>query len=246
MSRNHCEINVSRRGFLAGAATIACTASSIAAQDRLSTPADPDCPRCGGAGRVPLVDAKPFVWVTGTPRPTGHAAIGEQFCPVCQSDEDAAALAVEAKAQLESALEKNKQWEDRMQGKLTCVVTRHATVHTQLTPAQARQVGLALESLTLHLKRLTGSMLLAATRPDTLELMLLWEQPAWDEFRKVMEGLYTLEQLGESWPSARLYNAYDHVSTPHMYETPQSVRSRPPSCGAVVTCSTSRQIRSYE
>ena len=53
-----------------------------------------------------------------------------------------------------------------------------------------------LERLTLHLKRLTGSMLLAATRPDTLELMLLWEKPAWDEFRKVMEGLYTLEQLG--------------------------------------------------
>jgi hypothetical protein len=48
-----------------------------------------------------------------------------------------------------------------------------------------------------------------------------------------MEGLYTPEQLGEAWGPAREYNSYDHFVTPHLYETPQSVRTRPPSCGAV-------------
>jgi hypothetical protein len=179
------------------------------------------------------MDARPFVWLKGTPSPTGQAAVGEQFCPMCQSAADAKALAVQAKEQLEAAMEKNKQWEVRMGGKLACVVTRHATVHTQLTLGQARNVGTALEGLTLHLKKITGSMLLTPTRPDSLELMLLWEKPSWERFRKVMESLYTIEQLGGSWYSAQQYNAYDHRVTPHMYETPQSVRTRPPSCGAV-------------
>jgi len=91
---------------------------------------------------------------------------------------------------------------------------------------------MALETLTLHLKRITGSLLLTSTRAGTLELVLLWEKSAWDQFRKVMEELYKPQQLGEAWGSAREYNAYDHFLTPHMYETPQSVRTRPPSCGA--------------
>ena len=98
MSRNHSKIHVSRRGFLAGAATIAYTASSIAAQHRPPRPPIPIA-RAVADGRIPLLDARPFVWIKGTPRPTGHAAVGEQFCPVCQSGEDAAELAVEAKAQ---------------------------------------------------------------------------------------------------------------------------------------------------
>jgi hypothetical protein len=97
----------------------------------------------------------------------------------------------------------------------------------------ARGVGQAIETLTLHLKRVTDSLLLASTHPDTLELMILWEKSAWDKFRKVMEKLYTLEQLGPGWTSAQLYNAYDHVNTPHTYETPKSINIRPPSCGAV-------------
>jgi hypothetical protein len=224
---------ISRRAFLAQTAVMCCAARVAACQDSNSASPDPNCPRCGGTGRIPLKDARPFVWLKGSPLPTGQAAVGEQFCPVCQTGANAATISAEIKTQLEAAVAKSKQWEERMSGKLACVVTRHATIHTQLAPAQARAVGTAVESLTLHLKRISTSMLLAATRPDTLELMLLWEKPAWDQFRKVMEGLYTLEQLGESWASARQYNAYDHVAIPHMYETPQSVRSRPPSCGAV-------------
>jgi hypothetical protein len=152
---------------------------------------------------------------------------------MCQGRGDAAAIIAEMKEQVAAAVAQNKQWEERTGWKLGLVVTRHAVVHTQLTPAQGRQVGTALETLTLHLKKTTDSLVLTPSRPDTLGLVLLWEEESWHHFRKVMEGLYRLEELGESWASARQYNAYDHFVTPHMYETPQSVRARPPSCGAV-------------
>jgi hypothetical protein len=48
-----------------------------------------------------------------------------------------------------------------------------------------------------------------------------------------MESMYSLQQLGPNWMSVRECNAYDHVEAPHMYETPQSIKTRPPSCGAV-------------
>jgi hypothetical protein len=159
--------------------------------------------------------------------------VGEQFCPLCQTASAPAAIAAEMNQQVAAAVAQNKQWEERTGWKLALVVTRHAAVHTQLTPAQARQVGTALETLTLHIKKLTDSLVLTPSRPNTLGLVLLWEQASWNEFRKVMEGLYRLEELGESWTSARQYNAYDHLVTPHLYETPQSVRVRPPACGAV-------------
>jgi hypothetical protein len=233
LNRRYSRAGIARRAFLAQAVAIGCAARSASGQVTTSATPDPNCPRCGGFGRIPLTDARPFVWLKGSPLPTGQSMAGEQFCSVCQPSGNAAAIVAEAKEQLEAAVAKSKQWEERMGGKLACVVTRHATIHTQLMPAQARAVGTAVESLTLHLKKISGSMGLTVTRPDTLELMLLWEKPAWEQFRKVMEGLYALEQLGESWASARQYNAYDHVAIPHMYETPQSVRTRPPACGAV-------------
>jgi len=222
---------LSRRSFLAGTTVFAWAPPCVDHSLRAAA-SDPHCPRCGGVGRIPLKDAKPLVWIKGTPLPKWDSVVGEQACPLCPPAADAATLAAELKEQFDVAIEKNKQWEERTNGKLALVVTRHAAVHTQLSPAQARPVGMALETLTLHLKRITGSLLLTSTRAGTLELMLLWEKPAWEQFRKVMESLYQPQELGESWGSARDYNAYDHFATPHMYETPQSVRTRPPSCGA--------------
>jgi hypothetical protein len=225
---------LSRRDLLASAVVVACAARPVIGQAIAATgSADPNCPLCGGIGRIPVPDAKPLVWLKGTALPKWESAVGERHCSICQPDGEVAHLAAEFKEQVETVLEKNRQWEGRTGWKLACIVTRHATVHTQLTAAQARSVGTALETLTLHLKKLTSSLVLASTSPASLELMLLWEKPSWEQFRKVMEGMYKLEELGESWYSARDYNAFDHFVTPHMYETSQSVRMRPPSCGAV-------------
>ncbi len=222
---------VSRRSFLAATIVAAnCTGSSARGAVE---PADPDCRRCGGVGRVPLLDYKPLVWLKGTPLPKWETAIGEQYCPVCQVGADSRVLVAELKASFDGAVAANKEWEERTGWKLACVVTRHAAIHTQLNTAQCRVVGSALETCLTHIKRVTGSLLLARTRPEGYGLVFLWEKTSWESFRKVLESQYSLEQLGPSWTSAREYNAYDHFAAPHLYETPQTTKTRPPSCGAV-------------
>jgi len=228
---------VSRRSFLAAAALTTLPASSLSvAQGKAplaAARAAEECPRCNGVGLVPLLEAKPFVWVEGTPAPKPESAVGEQACPQCGVGGEPAALVAAWKDRFAAAHEQHAQWKERLGGKLTLVMTRHAALHTQFTTAQARQVGQALETLTLHLKRVAGSLALTPTRLGKYEQVLLWEKPAWEQFRKVMEGLYTSQPLGEGWYLARDYNSYDHFVTPHLYETPQTSRQRPVTHGPV-------------
>jgi hypothetical protein len=190
-----------------------------------------DCVQCGGVGRVPRAGAKPWVWTEGQAPPKWADVLGEAWCPVCQADARPADLTDELNRQFDAALENHRVWEERTGFKLQCVLTRHAALHTQLPTKQAREVGNALEKLTLHLKQTTGSLKIVPTRPNQYELILLLEKSSWDAFRKVMEGLYTPQQLGEAWFAAQRLNAYDHVVTPHLYETKETLRTRPPSCG---------------
>src|SRR5437588_6140752 len=114
-SRRAC----SRRTFLSTAIATSCVATAAAnTQPAATALPDPDCPRCGGIGRIPLKDAKPFVWLKGTPQPKWDTAVGEQPCPVCQSGLTPAALAREFKEAVDAGLEKNKQWEERTGWKL--------------------------------------------------------------------------------------------------------------------------------
>lgn len=205
--------------------------AAVADEDVPPVPSLSDCPRCGGLGRIPQENLKPFVWISGQPLPRPETFLDERDCPVCSGGQP---LDTErARQQLEQAQQRNQLWSERTGWRVTSVVTRHAAVHGQLSTSQARSIGQALETLTLHLKAVTGTCVLTPTRPASFELFFLWERSGWDHFRRVLEKLFTLEQLGPEWAPARDYNAYDHVAIPHWYETPQSVRGRPPSCGAV-------------
>lgn len=220
---------LTRRGFLTTAAI-----STAAAKLRARDTGGPDlCPRCGGVGLIPLTGAKPFVWVSGGPAAKAESAVGEQHCPQCKSGSNPKDLVDVAQERIDRAQEKHAQWKERIGGRLLLVLTRHAALHTQFTPVQAKSVGQAIETLTLHLKQISSSLVLTPTRLSDYEQILLWERPAWDQFRKVMEGLYTPEQLGESWPVSRDFSSYDHFVTPHLYETPQTIRQRPPTHGSV-------------
>jgi hypothetical protein len=219
----------SRREFLRASAA---GAALTLAQHALAE-VDPNCPRCGGIGRIPTLAEKPFVWLKGTPLPKLDAFIDEDFCPICQGDGDKSELVEDFKAKIDGAIEANKTWEERTGWKLACVVTRHAAIHTQLKTTEGRAVGMAIETLMAHLKRKSGSLVLARTRPDEFGLIVLWEKSSWEAFRKVMESLYSLNQLGPNWISAHEMNAFDHVAVPHTFETPQTIKSRPPSCGTV-------------
>jgi len=219
----------SRRQFVVAAAM----GTTLAIGRRASAQSDSNCPRCGGLGRIPLLTEKPFVWMKGTHLPKLESFLDEQSCPICHRGGDKAELVAEFAAKVDGAVEANKEWEDRTGWKLACVVTRHAAIHTQLKTADARAVGSAIETLMAHLKRASTSLALARTQPDQFGLILLWEKASWDAFRKVMESKYSLQELGSAWTSSREVNAYDHVDVPHTYETPQSMKTRPPSCGAV-------------
>jgi hypothetical protein len=173
------------------------------------------------------------VWVEGAAAPRPETVVGEQHCPLCHKEGKAAELVDAAKLRLAAAREMHAQWEERMGGKLTLVMTRHAAFHTQYPAGQSRQVGQAVETLMLHLQRVTGSLVLTPTQLGKYEQILLLERPAWDKFRKVMEGLYTPEQLGQAWLPARDYNSYDHFVTPHLVETHETQRTRPVTHGPV-------------
>ena len=213
------------------------------AQDAVKLPAaDPDCKRCRGLGFVPLVGAKPYVFVEGQGGHKPADAVHAQLCPDCRPIADKEALVADEKEQHQVATEKHKEWEERIGGKLVFVQTRHASIHCQHQPVQARRIGQAVEAMTIHLQKVTGSLELTLTRPATYQQMLLFGQPSWDKFRKVMEGIYTLEQLGQPWLPAREFTAYDFPDVPHAYTTPDRIRELPPEYQAVKFAATRQMM----
>ncbi len=136
---------------------------------------------------------------------------------------------------------RHKEWEERTGWRLVLVQTRHAALHTQHQPVEARRIGQAVEALTLHLQKTTGSLALTPTQPDKYEQVLLLGQRSWDGFRTVLEKLYTPEQLGEPWLPARQLAAYDFFHVPHAYTTPERLREQAPAYQAVKFAAT-RQI----
>jgi hypothetical protein len=208
-------------------------------------PAAADCRRCRGLGLVPKTAAKPFVFAEGQAafRPA-DAAIG-QPSPLCQADGQAARLAAEAVAaaqrEHERVLTQHAQWEERLGEKLLLVQTRHAAIHTQLKPADAKRAGEAVEQMTQKLARLAGSLAIVPTRPSGYAQIILWGEPAWRKFREVMEKLYTPEQLGGEWQNAGKGMMYDHIEVPHLYLTPKIVREAPAEYFAVKLAAT-RQV----
>lgn len=221
-----------RRQCLVGmAGTLIAAQCSRAAQQPEADPSA-ECPRCRGSGRVPLAGTKPWVWTEGQSLPKWADILDEQWCPLCRPDAPHSTLVSDLKARFENALKNHQAWEERTGFSLHCVLTRHAALHTQLSLKPARDVGSAFEKLTLHLQTTTNSLALTPSLPSDFEIILLLEKPSWDAFRLVMEKQYSPAQLGESWFAAQRLNAYDHFVTPHLYETKETLRLRPPSCGA--------------
>jgi hypothetical protein len=194
---------------------------------------DPACPQCRGIGLVPLVRPKPFIYLEGSSSFRPADAALAQYCPACQSKMDKEMLAAEAARQHEAALLKHKEWEERTGWRLVLVQTRHATIHAQHQPAEARRIGQAIEALTIHLQKTTASLELTPTQPGFYQQVLLLGEPSWEKFRKVMEGLYTAEQLGQAWQPARQALAYDFPDVPHAYIQPERIRELPPEYQAV-------------
>jgi hypothetical protein len=217
----------------------------LRAKDNSAQSPDAVCRRCRGVGLVPKTAARPHVWVEGRGvfRPA-DAAIGMP-CPLCRAgaagtEETAQSLAA-AQREHEAVLAQHAQWEERFGEKLLLVETRHAAIHTQLAPADAKRVGEAIEQMALRLQKVAGSLAITPTRPSEYSQVILWGEPAWLKFREVMERLYTPEQLGPEWHNAGKGMMYDHVAVAHLYLTAKIVRDVPAEFFAVKLAAT-RQI----
>ena len=233
------------RGLLAsGTWGLAAGAVPLWAQNANEEPA-PGCRRCRGLGRIPKTTAKPYLFVEGQGAfRSSEAAIG-QPCPLCQKGAAALEIAAEsvraAQREHEVVLAEHAEWEKRLGEKLLLVQTRHAAIHTQLKPAEAKRLGEAVEQMILHLQRTALSLAITPTRPSGYPQVILWGEAAWLKFREVMETLYTPEQLGSEWHNAGKGIMYDHVKVAHLYLTPKLVRDVPAEYFAVKLAAT-RQI----
>jgi hypothetical protein len=239
----------SRRRFLAaglalGTSALVAPSERARAQDRPADlpPADVDCTRCLGMGLIPLKNPKPYVFISGQGPFKPEDAVAGELCPQCLSTADKSLLVEWAKSDHVKIEENHREWQGRLSSRLLLVQTRHATIHAQLRPADARKAGLAVEALTLHLQKITDSLRLTPTRPVQYLQTLLWNRPAYDEFRKAMEKLYPTEQLGENWLPARDATSYDHFLIAHCYLTPLTLRELPPEYHALKFAAT-RQIQ---
>jgi hypothetical protein len=232
-----------RQMLLAGCGAAGLQTLRAVAQEPVKLPpADPDCKRCRGLGLVPLAGPKPYVYVEGQGPFKPADAVHAQLCSMCRPIADKDVLVAEEKERHQGAVEQHKEWEERTGWKLVLVQTRHASIHCQHLPAIARRIGQAVEAFTIHLQKITGSLALTPTRPAAYQQMLLFGQPSWEKFRKVMEGLYTLEQLGQPWLPAREFTAYDFPDVPHAYITPERIRELPPEYQAVKFAATRQMM----
>ena len=218
-----------RRCLMAGAAAL----GAMSMNPCQAQAPDPDCRRCRGTGLVPPAAPKPFVFVEGVGSFRAAEAVAAEHCPVCQPMADRAELVEQASERHATVRKRHQEWEDRTGWRLVLVQTRHAAIHTQHQPIEARRIGQAVEKFTIHLQNVTGSLILTPTQPDKYEQMLLLGQRSWDQFRKVLEGLYTSEQLGEPWLPARQLSSYDLFHIPHAFSTPDRLRELPPAYQAV-------------
>lgn len=164
----------------------------------MAGPPDPACATCRGLGKVPFSPFRPYVAIEGMAAPKPDLLLPGRYCPKCQKGkDDKDGLEAEA-ARLKTGQEKHAAWEQKTTWQLVLVQTHLASIHAQLPPPEARNVGVAVEALAKHLEDVTGSLELCVTRPDDCELIILWEKQNYLRFLKLMEPEWGAG-MGNNW-----------------------------------------------
>ncbi|MCZ7645558.1 MAG: hypothetical protein M5U26_09780 [Planctomycetota bacterium] len=161
-------------------------------------PAEPAKPSL--ADQYATIPHVPFVHLEKDPAPPLQAWIPWNFGPKYAGKRDTNVLLEDAKRVFEEAQRKHESWEKMTSLELVRVDTHHVTVHARLTEALARGVGQKLEDLTGLLQRDTRSVALTQTRPDTHELVILWDDI---DYNKLIDA-FEKQQPGEHWKLARM------------------------------------------
>jgi hypothetical protein len=190
-----------------------------------------------GLGILPLDPPRVYIHVEGEPVPTAEQAVRSRYT---DPDKDSTPLVEAEKARLAKAGELHLEWEKQLGYNLVRVETHHMLLHAQLPAAKAKQVGMALEAMKLHLQKLTGSMLLTPTRPEKDEIVIVLGKDMYTRLLGVIEKKHP-NSLGKNWHLMKSVSAGTVEQTSFFYYI-NGANSVPPAHMAVFQTA-SRSIR---
>jgi hypothetical protein len=131
--------------------------------------------------------------------PDPAAAAPWRACPKCRLNADPKILVDAEAARLANVGARNAYWEQQLGLRLQWGETRHVTIHAELTPAATRNVLVQLDRLAARLQADKKCTVLTPARPDTHEIVILWDAPSYDKMINVMAQ----QNPGQDWELAR-------------------------------------------
>ncbi|MGD0091171.1 MAG: hypothetical protein ABSE73_14740 [Planctomycetota bacterium] len=173
------------------------------------------CAQCLGTGYLPIFPGHAYIHFAKDPIPNVLEAVPWGYCPKCQTKANPAQL-IQAEAQRlrdDKAKANQQTYEQTSRLKFLRAETQHITLYMQVADAPQREgarpavtkpgetrrveerahtelkeVAAALEQLKMHLELATRTTVLSQTRPDTHEMLILWDVPS---YNIAIDGLLT-------------------------------------------------------
>jgi hypothetical protein len=144
---------------------------------------------------LPLDPPRSYVHLEGERGPQPEDAVRYRYA---DPDKDPAPLVEAERERLKTANQRHQMWEQKIGYPLVRVETHHVEVHAQLSPVEARRVGISLEALKMHLQKITGNLVLTPLRVNVDELVIVMGKIQYLNLLKILEEMYA-GRLGESW-----------------------------------------------
>jgi DNA-directed RNA polymerase subunit RPC12/RpoP len=159
----------------------------------------PVCADCQGPGWLPLIQPKAYAWMSRDAAPDPQVCVPWRPCPKCNGKVEPKALVEAETARLAAAPARHDNWVKQLGIPLERGETRYVSLHAQLSPATARNVVVQLDKLTARLQADTKNTVFCQTRPDTHELLIVWDDPTYLKLIDIMGG----QNPTQDWSLAR-------------------------------------------
>jgi hypothetical protein len=164
-------------------------------------PVDPPavCADCQGTSYIPFSVYKPYVWDYKEPAPDPLSSVPYVPCPKCQRQVDPRAFAVAEAERMKTAPSCINEWTRKLNARVECGETRYVSVIAQLSSPVLKNILQQMDKLTQHLQTNFRSVLLTQTRPDTHQLIIVWDRPDYERLIDVLAA----ENPEQDWALTR-------------------------------------------
>jgi DNA-directed RNA polymerase subunit RPC12/RpoP len=166
-----------------------------------AAPVDPPtvCADCQGVTFVPLPSYKTYVWDYKDPAPAPLSALPFLPCPKCQRQADPRALVAAEVERMKTAPACINEWTRKLNARMECGETRYVSLVAQIAGTSLKNVLQQMDKLTQHLQATFHSALLTQTRPDTHQVIIVWDRADYDR----LIDLLAAEQPEQDWALSR-------------------------------------------